>query len=126
MLLQKKTNGDYNHELDFDGANGVGAISMQALMSVVNGSENDLMQVNIYNGNVENGQMLNAGCGADFVKVQQRSPENFPAIPLRRCVSFDGDADRVIYFYKDTSDVFHMLDGDRIATLGGFELNALA
>jgi phosphoacetylglucosamine mutase len=32
-------------------------------------------------------------------------------------VSVDGDADRVIYFFVDDKEKFHMLDGDRIATL---------
>ncbi len=35
-----------------------------------------------------------------------------------RCVSVDGDADRVIYFFIDAGGCFHMLDGDKIATLG--------
>lgn len=30
----------------------------------------------------------------------------------------DGDADRVVYYYTDESKTFHLLDGDRIATLG--------
>jgi len=32
-------------------------------------------------------------------------------------VSVDGDADRIVYYYIDTNDKFHLLDGDRIATL---------
>ena len=35
-----------------------------------------------------------------------------------RCVSFDGDADRIVYFYLDDADGgFRVLDGDRIAVL---------
>ena len=34
-----------------------------------------------------------------------------------RCVSVDGDADRIVYFYADDELNFHLLDGDRIATL---------
>lgn len=38
-----------------------------------------------------------------------------------RCVSLDGDADRLVYFYLDHSDgvdlSFHLLDGDKILTL---------
>jgi hypothetical protein len=58
-------------------------------------------------------------CGADFVKVQQKPPNGLPndLPPFTRCVSVDGDADRVIYFYVDDNEKFHMLDGDRIATL---------
>ena len=66
---------------------------------------------------MENGQLLNLNCGADFVKVGQKSPESVPSSPMKRCVSFDGDADRVIYFYTDNHETFHLLDGDKIATL---------
>ena len=39
--------------------------------------------------------------------------------PGVRCVSVDGDADRVVYFFKDkTTSKFVLLDGDKIATLG--------
>ena len=34
-----------------------------------------------------------------------------------RCCSFDGDADRIVYFYQDVGGKFHLLDGDKIATL---------
>ena len=57
-------------------------------------------------------------CGADFVKVQQRPAEGVSLAADARCVSVDGDADRIIYFYVDGGQRFHMLDGDRIATLG--------
>lgn len=51
------------------------------------------------------------------MKVQQVPPINFPLKPNVRCVSIDGDADRIIYFYMDEDNKFHLLDGDRIATL---------
>lgn len=34
-----------------------------------------------------------------------------------RCCSFDGDADRIVYYYRDTDGQFHLIDGDKIATL---------
>lgn len=37
--------------------------------------------------------------------------------PNSRCVSVDGDADRIVYFFTDENNQFHLLDGDRIATL---------
>ena len=37
--------------------------------------------------------------------------------PGRRYCSFDGDADRIVYFYVDSYGRFHLLDGDKIATL---------
>ena len=37
--------------------------------------------------------------------------------PGMRCASFDGDADRIVYFFLDDNNAFHLLDGDKIATL---------
>lgn len=37
--------------------------------------------------------------------------------PNERCCSFDGDADRIIYYYQDATGRFHLIDGDKIATL---------
>lgn len=34
-----------------------------------------------------------------------------------RCCSFDGDADRIIYYYHDADGQFHLVDGDKIAAL---------
>lgn len=37
--------------------------------------------------------------------------------PNERCCSFDGDADRIVYYYLDVDGHFHLIDGDKIATL---------
>lgn len=37
--------------------------------------------------------------------------------PGERGCSFDGDADRIVYYYPDSQGRFHLLDGDKIATL---------
>jgi len=116
-----ETKGNYKNELDLDCANGVGAIAAKDFMEVIQVISPQTLKINIYSDNIENDQLLNLNCGADFVKVQQKSPESLPGTKLRRCVSFDGDADRVVYYYteKGTDDkgIFHLLDGDRIATL---------
>lgn len=49
--------------------------------------------------------------------MKQVPPTNFPLTSNTRCVSIDGDADRIVYFYLDENSRFHLLDGDRIATL---------
>lgn len=57
-------------------------------------------------------------CGADYVKINQTVPIGTPATePYTRCVSIDGDADRIVYFFTDENNQFYLLDGDRIATL---------
>ncbi|KAL7296638.1 hypothetical protein TKK_0010057 [Trichogramma kaykai] len=103
-------NSLYTPKIQFDAANGVGGIAIQEFKKRLNG----ILEIDIYNNG--NGQ-LNYMCGADFVKVQQKPPNNVPLNPGMRCVSVDGDADRVIYYYTDEKNDFHILDGDKIATL---------
>lgn len=45
---------------------------------------------------------------------------------MARCASLDGDADRIIYYYIDSNPTFHILDGDRIATLAALFIHDLA
>lgn len=76
---------------------------------------NNSLQVDVFN---KGDGKINHECGADHVKVQQRAPIAMPIEPpFTRCVSVDGDADRVVYFFTDDNGKFHLLDGDRIATL---------
>lgn len=52
------------------------------------------------------------------MKVGQTVPNGLPELaPYVRCVSVDGDADRVVYFFVDDAGKCNLLDGDRIATL---------
>jgi phosphoacetylglucosamine mutase len=52
------------------------------------------------------------------VKTQQKPPNGLPEVEANtRCCSVDGDADRLVYFFIDENENFHLLDGDRIATL---------
>ncbi|CCL99031.1 uncharacterized protein FIBRA_01040 [Fibroporia radiculosa] len=62
---------------------------------------------------------LNNSCGADFVKTSQKLPPslNSQLTAGQRGCSLDGDADRLIYYYMDSRNQFHMLDGDKIAAL---------
>lgn len=67
---------------------------------------------------------LNKDCGADFVKTQQRAPRGVDLVPWQRYASFDGDADRIVFYYADAEGTFHLLDGDKIAGLvAGFILD---
>jgi len=108
-LRPQPVNGAYIPDIRYDGANGVGALMMREFVKHLGSSLN----VEMYN---ETGK-LNHQCGADFVKVQQRPAEGVALAADARCLSVDGDADRVIYWYVDAEERFHMLDGDRIATL---------
>ena len=102
---------NYSSKLVVDGANGIGALQMKKFSPLLSSA---LEFVLIHD---ENG-ILNHDCGADFVKVQQREPVNIKLEAGVRYASFDGDADRIIYYYQNSQDgKFHMLDGDKIAVL---------
>ena len=57
------------------------------------------------------------GCGADYVKTTQSASRNAEAVSGRRHAAVDGDADRIVYFYFDEREIFHLLDGDKISSL---------
>ncbi|KYN18387.1 PREDICTED: phosphoacetylglucosamine mutase isoform X2 [Trachymyrmex cornetzi] len=103
-------NGKYISRLQLDAANGVGAIAVREFQRYLK----DVLDIKLFN---DGSGDLNYMCGADYVKVQQTLPLNIPSEKSVRCVSIDGDADRVVYFYIDGNNKFHLLDGDRIATL---------
>lgn len=104
--------GNYRNRLVFDGANGVGARKMLQFMKHMQNT----LGIEVYN---KGDGKINHDCGADHVKTQQRLPIGLPTELGRnvRCVSVDGDADRVVYFFVDENNQFNLLDGDRIATL---------
>lgn len=58
----------YQHSMRLDGANGVGALKMKALQEYLGNS----LEVSIFNSG--DGK-LNYQCGADYVKVGQKSPQ---------------------------------------------------
>ncbi|XP_044011663.1 phosphoacetylglucosamine mutase [Aphidius gifuensis] len=103
-------NDKYIGKIYLDAANGVGGIAAKRFQEQL---ENNII-IRIFNNGTGR---LNQNCGADYVKIKQLPPVNNPAKAFQRSVSIDGDADRVVYYYTDDNDKFHLLDGDRIATL---------
>ena len=97
--------------IKLDGANGVGALKIKEMAQHLN----DTLSIWVCNDGSTG--KLNEKCGADFVKLHQCAPEGMVITPGDRCVTFDGDADRVLYFYFNKENKFCLLDGDRIATL---------
>uniref|UniRef100_M3XH26 phosphoacetylglucosamine mutase n=1 Tax=Latimeria chalumnae TaxID=7897 RepID=M3XH26_LATCH len=97
--------------LKVDGANGIGALKLQEIQQHLT---KDLV-ITLHNDGSSG--KLNYLCGADFVKVQQKPPQGVKMKSNERCCSFDGDADRIVYYYVDSVGRFHLLDGDKIATL---------
>ncbi|KAG8845781.1 Phosphoacetylglucosamine Mutase [Serendipita sp. 411] len=107
--------GGIQGELIVDCANGVGFIATENFAKHLNGYIN-LVPVNT---SIDKLGVLNKGCGADFVKTQQKIPPSMASHlkPNQRACSLDGDADRLMYYYLDHDGVFRMLDGDKIAAL---------
>ncbi|KAI0094827.1 phosphoacetylglucosamine mutase [Irpex rosettiformis] len=101
--------------LIIDCANGVGTQAARELGQYLGSS----LPLVLHNTDTTSPGILNHGCGADFVKTQQKLPPSLAAHlrPGQRACSLDGDADRLMYFYLDDRGHFHMLDGDKIAAL---------
>uniref|UniRef100_A0A3Q0REP3 Phosphoacetylglucosamine mutase n=1 Tax=Amphilophus citrinellus TaxID=61819 RepID=A0A3Q0REP3_AMPCI len=113
IQLTKNTSNrtDDQKHLCLDGANGIGALKVREMESHLKKE----LQISLFNDGSKG--KLNHQCGADFVKVQQKPPTGIEINPGERCCSFDGDADRVVYYYTDSEGTFHLLDGDKMATL---------
>jgi phosphoacetylglucosamine mutase len=101
--------------LIIDCANGVGTQAARELGQYLGNS----LTLILHNTDTTTPGVLNNGCGADFVKTQQKLPPSLAAHlrPGQRACSLDGDADRLMYYYLDDRGHFHMLDGDKIAAL---------
>ncbi|GAA6007132.1 hypothetical protein JCM10207_001521 [Rhodosporidiobolus poonsookiae] len=97
-----------------DCANGVGAPKLKEFVEVIGG---DILPMHTVRDNHTLKGNLNLNCGADYVKTQQKAPRNVDLVPWQRYCSFDGDADRIVFYYADGDGTFHLLDGDKIAGL---------
>lgn len=108
-----------NQKLIIDGSNGIGAPKAKRFAELLK----DVIEIEVINSEGK----LNHLVGADFVKVNQKIPGgvNVDTDRNKKFASVDGDADRVIYYYLDGSGVFHMLDGDKIATLSAIYIREL-
>ncbi|XP_034018411.1 phosphoacetylglucosamine mutase [Thalassophryne amazonica] len=102
---------DDQKHLFVDGANGIGALKVHEMEKHLKSE----LQISLFNDGTTG--KLNYQCGADYVKVQQKPPTGIEITAGERCCSFDGDADRIVYYYTDSEGHFHLLDGDKIATL---------
>ncbi|KAF2538227.1 hypothetical protein F2Q68_00022500 [Brassica cretica] len=102
--------------LVLDGANGVGGMKMEVLI------RSPLSDIDVEIRNTgRDGGVLNEGVGADFVQKEKVVPLGFGVKDVgMRCASFDGDADRLVYFYipsESCGDKVELLDGDKILSL---------
>ncbi|EJT97758.1 phosphoacetylglucosamine mutase [Dacryopinax primogenitus] len=110
-LIRRREEGS----LLIDCANGVGAIAMKELLEYLS----DDFKATLVNTDVFVPGVLNNMCGADYVKTKQELPPSLKGVLKagQRGCSLDGDADRLMYYYLDEKNIFHMLDGDKISAL---------
>ena len=118
----KKING----HVMVDCANGVGGPKLRELIKRLPSASEGGIDIKVVNDDILQPDRLNHSCGADYVKTTQRAPPSSKAAPLERCASLDGDADRIVYYYLDSDSTFHLLDGDRIATLAALFIGDLS
>ncbi|CAB9497693.1 Phosphoacetylglucosamine mutase [Seminavis robusta] len=65
---------------------------------------------------------LNENCGSEHVQKSMAAPQwyrdesNSDALPWEYCAAVDGDADRIVFFHKNSHEFF-LLDGDKITVL---------
>uniref|UniRef100_A0A8C0BD30 Phosphoacetylglucosamine mutase n=1 Tax=Buteo japonicus TaxID=224669 RepID=A0A8C0BD30_9AVES len=111
LIKQSPSAGGSQRRLKIDCANGIGALKLSEMEPYFPKE----VIIHLFNDGTK--EKLNHLCGADFVKVHQKPPRGLDMKPNERCCSFDGDADRIVYYYKDATGHFHLIDGDKIATL---------
>ncbi|MBW0507933.1 hypothetical protein O181_047648 [Austropuccinia psidii MF-1] len=111
ISLNAQTSTSYT--LTIDCANGVGAPKLEELKPYL---KNSPLELKLLSTDISTLGKLNKDCGADFVKTHQSPPRGITLEPFARACSFDGDADRVVYYYFNDK-IFRLMDGDKIATL---------
>uniref|UniRef100_A0A7N5K616 Phosphoglucomutase 3 n=1 Tax=Ailuropoda melanoleuca TaxID=9646 RepID=A0A7N5K616_AILME len=111
LTKQAFCSGDDYRSLKVDCANGIGALKLREMEHYISQG----LSVQLFNDGTKG--KLNHLCGADFVKSHQKPPQGMEMKANERCCSFDGDADRIVYYYLDVDGHFHLIDGDKIATL---------
>ncbi|XP_062503298.1 phosphoacetylglucosamine mutase-like isoform X2 [Corticium candelabrum] len=106
-----------------DGANGVGAEKVPKLLKYINEGKcsrahfDKKSHLQAFVSNDGSQGILNDRCGADYVKIKQKPPVGMDVIHGKRYCTFDGDADRIMYFYVEKDGAFKLLDGDKICIL---------
>ena len=111
-----------------DCACGVGGLKIPMLNKMLQQFEDEggiLLQdsvVKLFPINLPGDGPLNDRCGAEYVQKQQKLPTIYTDcdeknMQMKYVTSFDGDADRIVFHYKDSNGKLVLLDGDKIAVL---------
>lgn len=114
----------YQNSITLDCANGIGSLKMKPLLNAID-IDSVGLSVSLENTDIDSPEKLNANCGADYVKLHCKTPQGFEHQVNTKYVSFDGDADRIIYYYLNSEGQFKLVDGDKIAILFCYYLQKL-
>lgn len=110
-----KGGDEMNKKLIVDGANGIGGLKLEEIKTKL-----ARLDILVRNSGKEGEGILNERCGADFVQKEKVVPHGFgPEDVGVRCASFDGDADRLVYFriISASNTRIDLVDGDKILSL---------
>jgi phosphomannomutase len=94
--------------INIDCANGVGAVALESVLSLI-----PIVEFILDRADIDDTQVLNQDCGADYVKMIQSAP----GISIKdndMWVSLDGDADGIVFYYSQMSQSY-LMDRDKIA-----------
>lgn len=110
-LEHAKNSNKYQPEVHLDCANGVGGPKMEIFAPQISTH----LKIVLHN---KGEGVVNQDCGSSFVETTFREPFECQVKPGEKWASFDGDADRIIYYYKDpASNAIRLLNGDKLAAL---------
>jgi phosphoacetylglucosamine mutase len=98
-------------EITVDCANGAGA---QVLDKMTDRIDNIIFNL----VNTDDYERINHECGAEYVHKTSCCPISIhPKSTTQFVASFDGDADRIIFFTLDPAGIINVIDGDKIGVL---------
>jgi phosphoacetylglucosamine mutase len=105
-------------DLYVDCAYGVGGLKLQQLIPYVKDFIN-LHLINVpTNTDVNEHLMLNDQCGAEYAHKSKKVPRNYEHIKAKVSMAcFDGDADRIVFFWLNDKNEYVLIDGDKISAL---------
>jgi len=127
-LISRDEESHYQSQLVVDTANGIGGKQLKKLDIFTNSSHYGL-DVTVLNDGSTGTEFLNHKCGAECIHKDKSFPlgaEEIKTDDNTKWVSFDGDADRIVYYYGNPSTQdLNVIDGDKIAILLGDYIKSL-
>ena len=127
-LISKDSSVNYQDYFILDASNGIGGMQAKKLDIFKNSEAYGVKPVIVNDGSTGIAR-LNDECGAEYVHKDRKFPkfdEEIKNDELTKWIAFDGDADRIVYFYGDIStNTINVVDGDKIAILLGDYIKTL-